>query len=284
MRNQKVTAMFLSFEKRTKLFLYILIWILYAILHTVSMCFITHIPVGLLLIDAVIHATLFAVLGILFWHVLLYGKYETLIPIQRFINYIALALLVISLWLGTGFLLDYFLLREITTQLIPTLPIRGMIGLLLYLIFILSFSLISKQNTQQSKEFDLESENLIIQAETHRSTDITPEIVERITVKAGQKLHIIPIKDIIYIQSDGDYVQLVTEKSNYLKEETMKFFETSLPKKSFVRIHRSYIVNIEYVSRIESYGKQNQQIALKNGQWLKVSASGYKSLKEALHL
>jgi DNA-binding LytR/AlgR family response regulator len=75
---------------------------------------------------------------------------------------------------------------------------------------------------------------------------------------------------------------IIATDGKYLKEQTMKYFESHLPKSLFVRVHRSYIVNIEYISAIESYGKQNQQVLLKNGEWLKVSLAGYKALKLAL--
>jgi DNA-binding LytR/AlgR family response regulator len=108
------------------------------------------------------------------------------------------------------------------------------------------------------------------------------EILERIMVKTRQKIKIIPVNDIVYLRSEGDYVMIISNDGKYLKEQTMKYFESHLPKSLFVRVHRSYIVNIEYISAIESYGKQNQQALLKNGEWLKVSLAGYKALKLAL--
>jgi len=265
--------MFRSFEKRTKSVLYLITWILYAFCHAVSTYFILRTTIGLLIVDAVVHATIFACLGLLLWHILRYGKYENLLPIQQSINYIALGILTISLWLGIGFLLDYILLQDVAILFLPTLPIRAMIALLLYLIFILLFSQANNPISEQNNDL-----------EQKEAPDATREIIDRVTIKTGQKLHIIPIQEIIYIQSDGDYVQLITQNGKYLKEQTMKYFETHLPQNRFVRIHRSSIVNIEHIARIESYGKQNQQITLKNGQWLRVSLSGYKLLKEALRL
>ena len=247
----------------------------YTLLHALSMYCITPVAVGLALVDALVHAIVFAVLGFLLWHILLYGKYETLYHIQRIINYTTLAILTISLWLGIGYLLNYLLLQESAILFLSTMPVKAMIGLLLYLILVLA----ARQNNDPP-----DADSFSVSDETEVSTNMKPETIERITVKLGQKLHLIPIQEIIYIQADGDYVQLITKEGKYLKEQTMKFFEMNLPRKSFVRIHRSYIVNIEHIARIESYGKQNQQITLKNGQWLKVSISGYKLLKEALML
>ena len=65
--------------------------------------------------------------------------------------------------------------------------------------------------------------------------------------------HVIFVSDILYFQSDGDYVQIITSHNKYLKEETMKYFEANLPTARFVRVHRSYIVNVEKILRIETY-------------------------------
>jgi hypothetical protein len=238
------------------------------------MYYIVNVTVRYLIVDAVISAVLFAGIGLLLWHILLYGKYESLLPFQRVVNYAALSVLVVLCWLGLGYLLDYLLLQDVANLFIHTLPIRGMIGILIYLIFILSFSQNNKQNFALPQELDMDK----------NETPTTQELIGRVTVKTGQKLHIIPVQEIIYIQSDGDYVQIITKDGKYLKEQTMKFFETNLPQRMFVRIHRSYIVNVEYIARIESYGKQNQQLTLKTGQWLKISSTGYKLLREALGL
>jgi DNA-binding LytR/AlgR family response regulator len=154
------------------------------------------------------------------------------------------------------------------------------IGLLLYLIFILSYSLKTKQTEQKNSDSYYLSES----NKKTVSNDVKQEPIDRITVKTGQKLHIISLQEIMYLQSDGDYVQVITKEGTHLKEQTMKYFETHLPQNMFVRIHRTCIVNIEYIARIESYGKQNHEIALKNGKYLKMSISGYKLLKDTLGL
>jgi len=68
-----------------------------------------------------------------------------------------------------------------------------------------------------------------------------------------------------------------------LKQETMKFYEDNLPKTDFVRIHRSYIVRIEEINKIEPYGKDNHIAILRSGDKLPVSRSGYQHLKEELN-
>jgi two-component system, LytTR family, response regulator len=75
-----------------------------------------------------------------------------------------------------------------------------------------------------------------------------------------------------------------TKEGRHLKEKTMKYFESSLDAKKFIRIHRSYIVNVTEINRLEHYDKENYMAILKNNTQLKVSSSGYKLLKDALKM
>lgn len=110
------------------------------------------------------------------------------------------------------------------------------------------------------------------------------EIVERISVKHGQKIHVIPVDSIQYLQAEGDYVMIFTKDSKYLKEQTMKYFESHLSQDIFVRIHRSYIVNVHSISNVQLYEKQQYIITLRSGIVIKASAGGYKLLKQKLQL
>ena len=111
-----------------------------------------------------------------------------------------------------------------------------------------------------------------------------PGMLTRIAVKSRQQIHVIQVNDIDYIEADGDYVKLHTAKSAFLKEKTMKFFEENLPSQQFIRIHRSYIVNVNEVAKIELYEKDTYRVHLKSGELLKASSSGYKALKSAVSL
>lgn len=92
---------------------------------------------------------------------------------------------------------------------------------------------------------------------------VPEEILDRISVKDGTRIHIIPIKEIFYLQACGDYVTLFTTSGQHVKEQTMKYFERSLPSPEFVRIHRSYIVNTEQILRVELFGKETYQVRLR---------------------
>jgi len=106
--------------------------------------------------------------------------------------------------------------------------------------------------------------------------------LERIVVKDGTKVHIIPIAKLDYVEAQDDYIALRSEKKNYLKQQTISSIETQLDPKKFVRIHRSYIVNVERIARIEPYTKDSRVAVLNDGSQLPVSRSGYAKLKEML--
>lgn len=109
------------------------------------------------------------------------------------------------------------------------------------------------------------------------------DLISRISVKEGSQIHIVHVEELHYIQAYGDYVILITAKGKYIKEQTMKYFELHLPS-TFVRIHRSCIVNSEVIARVELFGKQSYNVYLKDGNTLKASTTGYKFLKEKLSL
>ena len=106
--------------------------------------------------------------------------------------------------------------------------------------------------------------------------------LERIITRLGSKITVIPVDKIWFLESADDYVMIHSELGNHLKEKTMKYFEEHLPKEQFVRIHRSYILNIACIAGIELYEKDTHHITLKSGDKLRASAEGYKRLKEML--
>jgi len=112
----------------------------------------------------------------------------------------------------------------------------------------------------------------------------TTDVLTRIAVKDSRQIHVIPVSDIDFIEADGDYVKLHTATKAFLKEKTMKYFEENLPAGQFIRIHRSYIVNVNEVAKIELYEKESYRVHLKSGETLKASSGGYKALKTAVSL
>ena len=128
---------------------------------------------------------------------------------------------------------------------------------------------------------EMNSERISSVIKTH---DEHTEILERVAVKSGTKVHVIPVVDMLYLEAEGDYVKIITKDSFFLKEKTMKYFENILDKKQFVRIHRSYITNVSEIARIEYYDKETHIVFMKNGAKLRASAAGYQLLKKILQL
>ncbi len=108
------------------------------------------------------------------------------------------------------------------------------------------------------------------------------EFLDRVVVKDRHKISIIMADQIRYIESLDDYVFIYTESGRHMKQKTMKYFETSLSPKDFIRIHRSYIVNVTHIAEIQQYEKDSYVVLLRDRTRLKVSKSGYKNLKEVL--
>jgi two-component system, LytTR family, response regulator len=106
--------------------------------------------------------------------------------------------------------------------------------------------------------------------------------LERIITRLGSKITVIPVDKIWFLESADDYVMIHSGLGNHLKEKTMKYFEEHLSNQQFVRIHRSYILNIACIAGIELYEKDTHLVTLKSGDKLRASAEGYKRLKEML--
>lgn len=115
------------------------------------------------------------------------------------------------------------------------------------------------------------------QPETSGST------VNRIVVRKGNAINLIPIDQIRYVEAQDDYVMIFHTTGKALKQQTMKYYEENLPKSDFVRIHRSYIVKVGEIKGIEPYGKDNHVAILQSGDKLPVSRAGFKHLKEELN-
>ncbi len=105
------------------------------------------------------------------------------------------------------------------------------------------------------------------------------QFLERLVVKDGTKVTLISVTKLDYAEAQDDYVALATQGKKHLKQQTIAALETGLNPDCFVRIHRSYIVNLERVVRIEPYGKDSRLAILTDGTRLPVSRAGYARLK-----
>lgn len=111
---------------------------------------------------------------------------------------------------------------------------------------------------------------------------VAPQQNGRIVVKVDGAIKIIPVNELIYIEADDDYVKLSTQQGNFQKNRRISFYEQTLDQQQFIRIHRSYLVNLAQVTKIELKEKESYVVLLKTGIWLPVSKTGYAKLKLAL--
>ncbi|MBL8227868.1 MAG: response regulator [Bryobacterales bacterium] len=108
------------------------------------------------------------------------------------------------------------------------------------------------------------------------------QYLERIVARDGAKVHLIPVEKLDFVEAQEDYIALRSEGKTVLKQQTISSLEESLDPARFVRIHRSYLVNLERVARVEPYGKNSKVAVLTTGDKLAVSRAGYARLEELL--
>jgi two-component system, LytTR family, response regulator len=105
---------------------------------------------------------------------------------------------------------------------------------------------------------------------------------QRIVIKDGTRVHVIPIEKLDYAEAEGDYVSIHSGGKGHLKQQPIAELESLLDPARFVRIHRSALVNLERVTRVEPYGKESRIAILNDGTRLPVSKAGYARLLEAM--
>lgn len=146
-----------------------------------------------------------------------------------------------------------------------------------------------------SKErFDKAIEKFDDQAAAQQQKKNTGELIEssaslaqgteRVVVKNGGRIRIIPVHTIQYLEASDDYVKIHTAEGVFLKNKTMGYFEEQLPATQFIRSHRSYILNLQEITRIDPYEKDSHLALLRSGARIPVSKTGYLKLKQVLGL
>jgi two-component system LytT family response regulator len=106
--------------------------------------------------------------------------------------------------------------------------------------------------------------------------------LERVLVRQGARVHVILADALDYVEAQDDYVSLRSGGKSYLKQQTLAELEQGLDPARFVRIHRSYLLNLERLARLESDSKDSRTAVLQDGTRLPVSRSGYARLKTLL--
>jgi len=138
---------------------------------------------------------------------------------------------------------------------------------------------VQKYMDQQAKTETKQSQDDLLEQASH-----SPIQNQRIVVKNGSKIKIIPVQDVFYLEAADDFVKIHTEEGAFLKNKTMSFFEQSLNDQQFIRSHRSYIINVQQITRIDPYEKDNHIAILKSGAKVPVSRNGYVKLRSVLGL
>jgi two-component system LytT family response regulator len=106
--------------------------------------------------------------------------------------------------------------------------------------------------------------------------------LDRVIIRDGAQVHVVPVDRIDYVEAQDDYVAFRTGGRTLLKEQTLGDLEGQLDRRQFVRIHRSYLLNIERLSRVELYAKDSRVAILADGSKLPISRAGYQRLQELL--
>ena len=127
-----------------------------------------------------------------------------------------------------------------------------------------------------------ENQPMPVAADLKAAARAPDQYAERIVVRDGSRVQIIPVNKLDYAEAQDDYVSLHSEKKSYLKQQTISSLESTLDPARFVRVHRSFIVNLERISKIEPYTKDTRVVLLSDGSQIPVSRAGYTRLKELL--
>lgn len=137
---------------------------------------------------------------------------------------------------------------------------------------------IKKWREQKNQSSDKHTKELLDEV------SLTAPQSQRIVIKDGSKIKIIPIQDVHYLEAADDFVKVFTKEGYFLKNKTMSHFEQVLDSSQFVRSHRSYIVNLQQITRIDPYEKDSHVAVLRSGAKVPVSRTGYPKLKGILGL
>ncbi|MDL2256838.1 LytTR family transcriptional regulator DNA-binding domain-containing protein [Bacteroidales bacterium OttesenSCG-928-I14] len=231
------------------------------------------------LVDTLAYNLFLAIGVLLLWYPITYYRNILSVPLFLLFHIVLLAL-ILALSLGLAYLLLHYVFYQdvlFNDFFIISIPLKLFIGTTIYLISVLSYYLFLT-----GKEVKLQTQT--VESLQEEVSEKTIEKLTRIAVKKKKEIQVIPVNEVVYIEANGDYVLIHTNTEHFLKDKTMKYWESHLPEDIFIRIHRSFIINIEYIERLDLYEKDTYRLRLKTGAVLKVSQSGYKQLKQYMQL
>lgn len=227
------------------------------------------------IIDSLCSIPLFYMEAVFLWSIFTFERRDIMSFYQTVSIHAVYFLLAVTFMLWAEYAIMFIFNGKDCPYFVTSLPIRVFSLAVIYSSF--------RRYYVQNKDMD-EDEPLETEVDEVKETDVIPSaLIERITVKVGNKIKIIPIEEIIFLKAEDDYVNVFTESGHWLKNERLKDYENSLPSEKFARVHRSYIVNLAKITKIERYG-QKQLLFMNNGEQIRISPTGYKVLKGRLNL
>lgn len=261
-----------SFVRSHHMLLCILLGACYAISFGLTM----HISVLGITCDALVSMVLLFTEAVMLWNIFMYSRLEILNVYQSVAIHFVYVIAVAAIMVGGELLIMSIISSSDAKLLESSIPARVFSFIVIYISF-RRYYIYNQSEDDDDLSTDIEN------VETVDNPITQTEVIERITIKIGTKIKVIPVADIIYLKAEDDYVSVVTTEGHWLKSERLKDFETSLPCNQFARVHRSYIVNVSKITKIERYG-QKQMLSLTNNEQIRISMTGYKILKEILNL
>lgn len=266
----------------------------FALLQTLAIMPVAGISFRLLLPDSLLHSLGCGLLAFPLLNVVRYSRLQALPPALRFINYGAYVAVATGVSAGGAYFIEILIAGTDTAgRYLPLIPLRALLNAGIFTVILICVKKLrpaeSDEDENSLSEYSQDSAGALPPVELPDVDFQAPSVstityTTRIALRTGSKIHVVSIDEVLYLQADGDYVQVVTPQGRFLKEQTLKSFVEQLPPERFVRVHRSVLVNIEAISRIERYEKNSQQLRLKNGDTVKVSQQGYKLLRQQLGL
>jgi hypothetical protein len=283
-------------ENRYGLVRYVVLWALVTAAYWAAFASFATLPAAPAALGAAVFGVVSGFEGLILWSILKYGTIAgtpTAIPfrIGRLSRIVATGILFVAVAIGAECLAWYISTETLPTTFVRTIPARSMIVAAVYVCFVLWYSSAAPSDggnargeTSGGGSGEASAQIEISSSTAGKATDEPPEILERVTVRgSGGRIEVIAIGDILCLQAEGDYVAIVTSAGRWLKEGTMKYFEEALPRDRFVRVHRSCIVAVGHLSRIETSGRDHTLI-LRGGSPVRISDTGYRLLKRTLGL
>ena len=259
-------------QNRSSQLSYFSIWAIVIIAQMLLLFYKTELPLPYLIADSVLSNLLLMAYLLILWYPIRFYKTIVNFPLFLLFHFLLLSLCLLICKGGTVIVMDILFPNDFQSKAIALdlIPFGIVVNILLYVIAVVSYYLIQSVH-------EIKGQNRTIEESAEPKETLT-----RISVKKNKEVLSIPVESICYIEANGDYVLIYTTKGRFLKDRTMKYFETHLPSGQFVRIHRSFIINLDYMTKLELYQKDLYQVQMKDSVLLKVSTAGYKLLKHKM--